>query len=161
MNKQTQALAQELVDYATSLRSASMAIQLEGRNPPVSFLRFADLCERAAIALKCFGFDQHASIHIDFAQIGTAGPFAVENGRVSLPDVTMVDLVQRLKPTINAQVQADARDAERYRWLRSRDLETVNTGGVFAGVTPDNIVLNGSDLDAEVDAAIAAAKGEL
>lgn len=52
-----------------------------------------------------------------------------------------------------------ARDAERYRFLRSRDLETVNNGGVFAGVTPDNIVLNGTDLDAEIDAAIAAAKG--
>ena len=56
------------------------------------------------------------------------------------------------------QPQADARDAERYRFLRSRDLETVNNGGVFAGVTPDNIVLNGTDLDAEIDAAIAAAK---
>ena len=56
------------------------------------------------------------------------------------------------------QAQADARDAERYRFLRSRDLETVNNGGVFAGVTPDNIVLNGTDLDAEIDAAIAASK---
>lgn len=61
-------------------------------------------------------------------------------------------------PEAAPQPQADARDAERYRFLRSRDLETVNSGGVFAGVTPDNIVLNGADLDAEIDAAIAAAK---
>ena len=56
------------------------------------------------------------------------------------------------------QPQADARDAGRYRFLRSRDLETINNGGVFAGVTPDNIVLNGTDLDAAIDAAIAAAR---
>lgn len=45
----------------------------------------------------------------------------------------------------------DIVDAKRYRWLRAKDLETISNGGVFAGLTPDNIVLNGSDLDKAVD----------
>lgn len=42
-------------------------------------------------------------------------------------------------------------DAARYRWLRARDLETIGTGGVFAGLTPQNVVLNGVDLDQRID----------
>lgn len=49
-----------------------------------------------------------------------------------------------------------ARDAARYRWLRERDLDTIDRGGVFAGKTPDNIVMNQEDLDQHVDAAMAA-----
>lgn len=45
-------------------------------------------------------------------------------------------------------------DAERYRWLRSRDLETISDGGVFAGMTPQNMVLNEETLDEAVDAAM-------
>ncbi len=37
------------------------------------------------------------------------------------------------------------RDAARYRWLRARGVETVFTGGVFIGVTPDNLVVNFDD----------------
>ena len=46
------------------------------------------------------------------------------------------------------------RDARRYRWLRSRDLDTITKGGIFAGITPFNVVLNGTDLDREIDAAM-------
>lgn len=52
--------------------------------------------------------------------------------------------------------QGMEKDAARYRWLRSRDLETISQGGVFAGMTPENVILNGEDLDEAVDAAIAA-----
>lgn len=45
------------------------------------------------------------------------------------------------------------KDAERYQWLRSRDLETINHGGVFAGITPQNMVLNEETLDEAIDAA--------
>jgi len=48
----------------------------------------------------------------------------------------------------------NARDAARYRWLRDRDLDTISKGGVFAGLMPDKIVLNGGDLDKSVDGAI-------
>ncbi|WP_321967622.1 hypothetical protein [Burkholderia cepacia] len=57
----------------------------------------------------------------------------------------MASLLDRLEA---AEVYAD-----RYRYLRERPLDAVNTGGVFAGKTPDNVVLNGADLDAAVDAA--------
>ena len=43
---------------------------------------------------------------IDFAQVGTAGPFPVANGRVSLPDATMQDLARMLRPTYEAEQQA-------------------------------------------------------
>lgn len=43
----------------------------------------------------------------------------------------------------------------RYVYLRTRDIESISKGGIFAGKTPDNIVLNGSDLDVAVDAGIA------
>lgn len=46
-------------------------------------------------------------------------------------------------------------DAGRYRWLRSRDLEAISQGGVFAGLTPDNLVLNEETLDQAIDAAMA------
>lgn len=56
--------------------------------------------------------------------------------------------------TEKGQQEQDARDAARYRWLRARDLETIHGGGVFAGMTPSNVVLNGDDLDREIDAAM-------
>lgn len=45
--------------------------------------------------------------------------------------------------------------AERYKFLRARDLDTIDIGGIFVGVVPDNLVINENDLDAAVDAAIA------
>ncbi|HHL3045321.1 TPA: hypothetical protein ACQ49P_005346 [Pseudomonas aeruginosa] len=54
---------------------------------------------------------------------------------------------------LREDLEALRTDAERYRWLRERDLETISRGGVFAGMTPENIVLNLEDLDAEIDAA--------
>lgn len=43
------------------------------------------------------------------------------------------------------------RDAARYRWLRERDVDTIDKGGVFAGMTPENLVLSGDELDAAID----------
>lgn len=45
----------------------------------------------------------------------------------------------------------NTRNAQRYAWLRDRDLSTIHQGGVFAGKTPDNVVLNGVDLDEAID----------
>ena len=47
------------------------------------------------------------------------------------------------------------RYAKRYAYLRERSLDAIKAGGVFAGMTPDNVVLNGEDLDAAIDAALA------
>lgn len=51
-----------------------------------------------------------------------------------------------------------ALEANRYRWLRTRNLDAIKEGGVFAGLTPDNLVLNGEELDTAIDAEITAAK---
>jgi hypothetical protein len=47
----------------------------------------------------------------------------------------------------------------RYAFLRGQSLDATHAGGVFAGKTPDNLVLNGDDLDAAVDAEIAKLNG--
>ncbi|HHJ1658351.1 hypothetical protein CJT77_27885 [Pseudomonas aeruginosa] len=65
---------------------------------------------------------------------------------------------ETLLPFFAEDYEALRKDAARYRWLRERDLETISRGGVFAGMTPKNIVLNLEDLDAEIDAAIEGAK---
>ena len=50
-------------------------------------------------------------------------------------------------------------DARRYHFLRSKDLETISCGGIFAGKTPDNLVINGEDLDREIDKALEGGMG--
>ena len=47
------------------------------------------------------------------------------------------------------------RYAERYKWLRERDLDTIHKGGVFAGMTPKNCLLGLEDLDKAIDEAMA------
>ena len=68
----------------------------------------------------------------------------------------VADLKVLLEQVAITPSHEDARDAARYRWLRARDLETICQGGVFAGMTPQNVILNGQDLDAAVDATLAA-----
>mgnify|MGYP000173545714 CR=1 FL=1 len=65
---------------------------------------------------------------------------------------------EAMRQIIIAALKAEE-DAARYRFLRERDLDTIKGGGVFAGMTPDNVVLNGEDLDAAIDAARAFVKG--
>lgn len=65
--------------------------------------------------------------------------------------------MRSLRATIDARDKRIAeleRDAARYRYLRDRDLDTINVGGVFAGRVPENVVVNGEDLDAAIDAAL-------
>lgn len=68
----------------------------------------------------------------------------VTHGNTTM-DECMASLLDRLEV---AEMYAD-----RYRYLRERPLDAVSSGGVFAGKTPDNVVLNGADLDAAIDAA--------
>jgi len=72
-------------------------------------------------------------------------------------DVHSVYEVLDLIPALLAEIadlvrerDANAKDAELYRHLRTRDLDAIKTGGVFAGMTPDNYVLSGDDLDAAI-----------
>ncbi len=61
------------------------------------------------------------------------------------------ELVQKMHQ-LERERDALRADAERYQWLRGRDLNTIAAGGVFAGMTPQNIVINGADLDSRIDA---------
>lgn len=45
-------------------------------------------------------------------------------------------------------------DAMRYQVLRQADVDTIQNGGLFAGLVPDNKVINGVDLDEQADAVI-------
>lgn len=49
---------------------------------------------------------------------------------------------------------AERKNLDRYLWLRRRDLNSIQAGGVFAGMTPRNVVLNGKDLDKAIDDAM-------
>lgn len=42
--------------------------------------------------------------------------------------------------------------AVRYAWLRSKNIDDMKRGGVFGGQVPENLALNGDDLDAAIDA---------
>lgn len=57
---------------------------------------------------------------------------------------------------LTLSAMAKANDA-RYRYLRERNLDAISKGGVFAGKTPDNVVLNLDDLDRAIDIALAEA----
>jgi hypothetical protein len=73
---------------------------------------------------------QAAQVIIDFSQVGTAGPFPVVNGRVSLPDATMLDLVHMLWPTYEAQAQQAAPQQEAQEpvaWLNPWRADQVTT----------------------------------
>ena len=120
---------------------------------------------------------QAAQVTIDFSQVGTAGPFPVVNGRVSLPDSTMQDLVRMLRPTYEAEQQAapqpapaplsDAvvKDAARYRWLRTNAIGAFRTNNGNGPVSVYHLskipAIAGipEETDAAIDAAIAAQKG--
>lgn len=56
---------------------------------------------------------------------------------------------------IHPDIRREQEDSVRYRWLRERDLESIHKGGIFVGMMPQKIVMNGDDLDFEVDAAMA------
>jgi hypothetical protein len=61
----------------------------------------------------------------------------------------MADMLRQLL----AENDALREDAERYRWLRERDVDAISKGGIFVGMTPENYVMNGSDCDELIDAA--------
>lgn len=50
--------------------------------------------------------------------------------------------------------KALAKNADRYLVLRQDDVDTIQNGGLFAGLTPDNLVINGEDLDRRTDVVI-------
>ena len=84
--QQPEALAQECADYATSLRSAANVAKLEGRAPPVSFLRAADLFERAASRIT--GLESQLAQSFDAADVATAAASGFRDGVASVAPPT-------------------------------------------------------------------------
>ena len=80
--QQPEALAQECADYATSLRSAANVAKLEGRAPPVSFLRAADLFERAASRIAAL--ESQLAQRFDAADMATAAAQGFRDGVASV-----------------------------------------------------------------------------
>ena len=75
------------------------------------------------------------------------------------PDATsaLAEMLRLLADPSNG-LGALERDARRYRYLRNRPEDTIGKGGIFAGMTPKNVILTEDDLDRAVDAAIMSAR---
>lgn len=122
-------------------------------NSPAAGERFARAIESEVLAptqkpnycdIHCKKFCQN-SVH----GMCDGPPAQQPSGEVTHGNTTMDECMASLLDRLEvAEMYAD-----RYRYLRERPLDAVSSGGVFAGKTPDNVVLNGADLDAAIDAA--------
>jgi hypothetical protein len=90
-----------------------------------------------------------ASIHREFAK-----------GKDALFKTRQADFLKNAKDAKDSaalsqkEYETVKRDAQRYRWLRRRDVDTINLGGLFVGKTPENIVITDIDLDVAIDTAM-------
>ena len=111
--QQPEALAQECADYATSLRSAANVAKLEGRAPPVSFLRAADLFERAASRIT--ELEEQLAQRFDAADMATAAAQGFRDGvaPVSAGSESMASYAIRLLVAAALITQAKADEALR------------------------------------------------
>ena len=112
--QQPEALAQECADYATSLRSAANVAKLEGRAPPVSFLRAADLFERAASRIT--ELESQLAQRFDAADMATAAAQGFRDGvaSVSTGSASMASYAARLLVAAALVTQAKADEALRF-----------------------------------------------
>jgi len=78
--------------------------------------------------------------------------------KVKLFDEAQAITIELGYRNVATAIKALRKDAERYRVLRQADVDTIHNGGLFAGLTPDNIVINGIELDIHTDAVIGARK---
>jgi hypothetical protein len=121
-----------LDEVVSTLRRAGLSI--DGDN---AYKR--DLCDSIVGSMK-FGYDDRCPPPADHWAHLFWGLGRDHRGDRQELD-SLLDEVRRLR-----------RDAARYNVLREADVESVHKGGVFAGLTPDNLVINGDDLDRRVDA---------
>lgn len=66
-----------------------------------------------------------------------------------------VNVLREENVKLRADVVRLSRDADRYEVLRQENIDTIDNGGLFAGLVPENLVINGNDLDRRTDAVIA------
>lgn len=129
--------------HISNLDTAIAQWNTRAAHDPVEVLKVVEkICNRGDII-----YASSAAKHIRAALSAIAGK---DHG--ASPDATSQPpgTVETSSPGGDAhQIRKDAR---RYRHLKSKDLDTIHQGGVFAGLTPDNIALNGIDLDQAIDA---------
>ena len=111
--QQPEALAQECADYATSLRSGANVANLKGRAPSVSFLRAADLFERAASRIT--ELESQLAQRFDAADVATASAQGFRDGvaSVSAGSESMASYAIRLLVAAALITQAKADEALR------------------------------------------------
>ena len=112
--QQPEALAQECADYATSLRSTANVVNLKGRAPSVSFLRAADLFERAASRIT--ELESQLAQRFDAADMATAAAQGFRDGvaSVSAGSASMASYASRLLVAAALVTQAKADEALRF-----------------------------------------------
>ncbi|KGX12120.1 hypothetical protein X986_3893 [Burkholderia pseudomallei] len=138
----------DLLAFVRAVLPASTQ-QLSGLS---EFLRNHAIYHESGIAAKAPEVVEHVKKLRAWADALDGMPQTVEqqtSGEVTHGNTTMDECMASLLDRLEvAEVYAD-----RYRYLRERPLDAVSSGGVFAGKTPDNVVLNGAELDAAIDAA--------
>ena len=97
--QQPEALAQECADYATSLRSGANVANLKGRAPSVSFLRAADLFERAASRIT--ELESQLAQRFDAADMATAAAQGFMDGVASVAASAESEPVATIKSWTN------------------------------------------------------------
>lgn len=75
-------------------------------------------------------------------------------GKLMDDEIARVKVEQEPQGEREPLTDEQRKDAERYRHLRAQPIDCIDAGGIFCGKTPENVVVNGEDLDAAVDAAI-------
>ena len=96
---------------------------------------------------------------VRFGDLGLAGSkeldLEIDGEYLEFPTAWVPELMATLA---EAYLRATGEEApiaanqRRYLQLRSADIEAIQKGGIFAGITPDNVVVNGEDLDQALDA---------
>ena len=111
--QQPEALTKECADYATSLRSGANVANLKGRAPSVSFLRAADLFERAASSIT--ELESQLAQRFDAADMATAAAQGFRDGvaSVSTGSASMASYAARLLVATALITQAKADEALR------------------------------------------------
>ena len=63
----------------------------------------------------------------------------------------MIRALAAERDELQAKLDVATKDAARYQYLRNRDVDAIKKGGVFAGMTPQNVLLSHEHLDLAVD----------
>jgi hypothetical protein len=108
--------------------------------------------ETAALAL--IAYEKVISRHIWEFNTAEANGHNMSNPTQAAQDLKTSSAQGDTANDVDADVKTDAM---RYRHLRHKDVDTIYSGGVFAGQTPQNYVLNKEDLDQAIDAEMAEA----